>query len=299
MLEKIEKKSDFSLKNVTFCDAHFHYAVCKEHEPDLNVTWKACSCAHSFEEWEVQKSAPENVIKAFGLHPQLCTQPDFDLKSYADFMEDLLRGRKGALALGRQPFIQAIGEAGFDYFTPVFKEKRALQEEMWNIQLDLAEAYKIPLIIHCRKANEKLFEYASRLKKLPFVLFHSFMGSAVEANSLINRGIHCAFSFGKQMKNGNKKVIECVQKLPLENLLLETDAPFQTLKGEAYTSAKEIELVYYAAATLRCLSSSQSDNNLIEELCLQFERNFNNLYSPIVFIFFVYFFLLYFINFKI
>ena len=278
MLEKIEKKSDFSLKNVTFCDAHFHYAVCKEHEPDLNVTWKACSCAHSFEEWEVQKSASENVIKAFGLHPQLCTQPDFDLKSYADFLEELLRGRKGALALGSQPFIQAIGEAGFDYFTPAFKEKRALQEEMWNIQLDLAEAYKIPLIIHCRKANEKLFEYASRLKKLPFVLFHSFMGSAVEANSLINRGIHCAFSFGKQMKNGNKKVIECVQKLPLENLLLETDAPFQILKGEAYTSAKEIELVYYAAATLRCLSSGQSDNNLIEELCLQFERNFNNLY---------------------
>ena len=269
MLEKDEKNHDFSLKNTGFCDAHFHFAVCKEHEPDLNVTWKACSCAHSFSEWEVQKKAPSNVIKAFGLHPQLCTEPDFDLKSYADFLEGLLCGREEALANGEEPLLKAIGEAGFDYFTPAFKEKRALQEEMWNLQLDLAESYKVPLIIHCRKANEKLFEYAPRLKKLPFVLFHSFMGSVVEANSLIGRGINCAFSFGKQIKNGNKKVIECVQKLPLENLLLETDAPFQTLKGESFTKADEIALVYEAASALRDIN--------IEELKHQLAENFRNL----------------------
>ena len=139
---------------------------------------------------------------------------------------------------------------------------------MWNIQLELAEQYKMPLVVHCRKANEKLFEYAPRLKKLPAVLFHSFMGSLVEANSLIGRGINCFFSFGKQMLNGNKKVIECLQKLPLENLLLETDAPFQTLKGEEFTRAEEIERVYEAAAGLRKMRLEELSERLRENFFL-------------------------------
>lgn len=260
------------------CDAHFHYAVCLEREAELEVNWQALSCAHSIEEWKVQAGAPAGVKRAFGLHPQASAMADFDVKKNADFLEGLLRGREEALAGGQgalsassQPFINVIGEAGFDYFTPDFREKSQLQEEMWNIQLELAEQYKMPLVVHCRKANEKLFEYAPRLKKLPAVLFHSFMGSLVEANSLISRGINCFFSFGKQMLKGNKKVIECLQKLPLENLLLETDAPFQALKGETFTRAGEIQLVYQAAAEIRGKS--------LEELILQFERNFNNLYS--------------------
>ena len=271
MLEKIEKNIDFSPKNASFCDAHFHYAVCKEHEADLNVTWNACSCAHSFEVWEVQKSAPENVIKSFGLHPQLCTEDDFDLKCYADFLEELLRVRKEAQDAGKSPLLKAIGEAGFDYFTPEFKEKRELQEEMWNIQLDLAEQYRLPLVVHCRKANEKLFEYATRLKNIPSVLFHSFMGSSVEANSLIKRGINCCFSFGKQMMNGNKKVIDCVKNLPIENLLLETDAPFQTLKGEAFTKACEIERVYDAACELRGIETGVLIERMEKNFCRLFE----------------------------
>ncbi len=264
-----------SLKMAGFCDAHFHYAVCLEREAELEVNWQALSCAHSVEEWDVQAGAPAGVKRAFGLHPQASAMADFDVKKNADFLEGLLRGREEALAGGQgalsassQPFINAIGEAGFDYFTPDFREKSQLQEEMWNIQLELAEQYKMPLVVHCRKANEKLFEYAPRLKKLPAVLFHSFMGSLVEANSLISREINCFFSFGKQMLNGNKKVIECLQKLPLENLLLETDAPFQTLKGEEFTRAEEIERVYEAAAGLRKMRLEELSERLRENFFL-------------------------------
>ena len=271
MLEKNAENNENSLKRAGFCDAHFHYAVCKEHESELNVSWTACSCAHSFDEWELQKTAPSNVIKAFGLHPQLCSAPAFNLNKYTDFLEGLLDERNTALKKREDPLLKAIGEAGFDYFTSAFKEKRDLQEEMWNIQLELAEEYKMPLVIHCRKANEKLFEYAPRLKKLPAVLFHSFMGSLVEAKSLIGWDIKCFFSFGKQMLNGNKKVNECVKELPIENLLLETDAPFQTLKGEAFTRACEIERVYEAAAKIRGMS--------LDQLIPLMKRNFNSLFG--------------------
>ena len=284
MLVKNEKNPVFFAQNDVscslYCDAHFHYAVCKSKdcEPDLNVSWPSLSCAHSIEEWKIQEEAALPVKKAFGLHPQACTDKDFDLNKNADFLEGLLKKRKAFLlekslegdkaAFFDGKHISAIGEAGFDYFTQDFKEKKALQEEMWNIQLELAEEYNMPMVIHCRKANEKLFEYACRLKKLPAVLFHSFMGSPVEASSLIKRGITCCFSFGKQMLNGNKKVIDCVRLLPVENLLLETDAPFQTLKGEAFTRAGEIERVYYAAAKIRGIS--------LDELIPLMKRNFTD-----------------------
>lgn len=276
MLEKNKENSVFSPGNEgnsldfsDYCDAHFHYALLKDslYESDFQIKWNALSCAHSIEEWKIQSSAPLCVKKAFGLHPQECSDKDFNLKKNADFLESLLaEGKRLSFSEGEASVIAAIGEAGFDYFTPEFKEKSLLQEEMWNIQLDLAESYGLPLVIHCRKANEKLFEYAGRLKKIPALLFHSFMGSSVEASSLIRRGLNCFFSFGKQMKNGNKKVIDCVKNLPLENLLLETDAPFQFLKGESFTGAEEIALVYKAAAEIRQIGEG--------ELCADLKKNY-------------------------
>ena len=168
--------------------------------------------------------------------------------------------------LAKEGKLDAIGEAGFDFFTQEFKNTKELQEEIFLYEVKLCQEFMLPIVIHCRKANDKLFQYSKELKKVPSVLFHSFMGSLVEANSLINRGINCYFSFGKQMINNNKKVIDCVTNLPLKNLLLETDAPFQTLKGEEYTKASEIKRVYKEAYYLRQNNTS----------CTMDEKDFNN-----------------------
>ena len=239
MLEKyakiMQKNADFPQK--TLFDAHFHYAVCINHAIEVpffddGIEWKGISCAHSKEEFEIQKRAPSSVIQAYGMHPQ--NVENENIKESADFLEYLLS----------KNLITFIGETGFDYFTEEFKNAAELQEEVWNIQLDLALNYKLPLVIHCRKANHKLFEYSGKLKKLPEVLFHSFMGPPVEAQSLLNRGINGYFSFGKQLLNGNKKAIACVKELPAERILAETDAPFQFLKGEKYTKLTDIMIVY-------------------------------------------------------
>ena len=233
----MQKNAEFPQK-ILF-DAHFHYAVCKNHGIELpvfddDIEWKGISCAHSKEEFEIQKSAPDSVIQSYGMHPQ--NAENENIKESSDFLEELLS----------KNLISFIGEAGFDYFTSEFKDSADLQEEIFNIQLDLALKYNKPLVIHCRKANHKLFEYSKQLKKLPEVLFHSFMGPPVEARSLLGRGINGYFSFGKQLLNGNKKAIACVKELPPERVLAETDAPFQYLKGEYYTDLKDIIRVYAA-----------------------------------------------------
>lgn len=239
MLEKNAKKD----KNFLF-DAHFHYAVCRAHNIDLphfseGIEWSGISCAHSKEEYEVQKNAPSSVIQAYGMHPQNAANEN--INESAELLEELLKSKA----------ISFIGEAGFDYFTQEFRDASKLQEEIWNIQLELALKYNTPLVVHCRKANHKLFEYSKQLRRLPEVLLHSFMGLPVEAKSLLNRGINAYFSFGKQVMNGNKKVIACVKELPHERVLTETDAPFQTLKGEKYTKLSDILLINYEILNLK------------------------------------------------
>ncbi|MBR6340579.1 MAG: TatD family hydrolase [Treponema sp.] len=286
-------------KNENFCyfDAHFHLADCmqaagpfdKLRDPMLVIrdpklvfsdpkvsfwdhvpsNWTACSCSHSIEEWEVvqalQSAVPEpvegphkKIYLSYGLHPQ--SAGHINIKENAAFLEQLLQQKK----------LHAIGEAGFDYFTQDFRDQATLQEEMFNLQLDLALQYNMPMVIHARKANHKLFEYSRQFKKLPAVLFHSFMGPAREAQSLIAHGINAYFSFGKQLMNNNKKVIECVKELPAQNLLTETDAPWQFLKGEKFTHPAEIINVFKAFCQIR-----QSPPEELEKI---FKSNFNNLF---------------------
>lgn len=239
MLEKNNKNNQ-----IEYCDSHFHYSDCFESHKDVfkNIlleNWMGCSCAHSEKEWFVQKEL--GFYNSFGLHPQTFIDKKVDFNMQLLFLENLLAEGK----------IDAIGEIGFDFYNEDFKATSDLQDFYFNCQIELALKYNIPVIIHCRKANDRLFLYSKQLKKLPGVLFHSFMGSLVEAQSLCNKGINCYFSFGKQILNNNKNVINIVKNISLEHLLLETDAPYQFLKGEKTTFLYDIKKIYYAAFCLR------------------------------------------------
>ena len=147
--------------------------------------------------------------------------------------------------------IFAIGECGFDLFTDEYKSTFAEQNELWNAQLELAIKYDKPIIVHCRKGMCHIFESVEKLKKITSVIFHSFPGSVTEANSLRKKGVNAFFSFGKPILNGNKNAIQCVKSLPIDWLLLETDSPYQTLKGEVFTSPTDILKVYEQVFNLR------------------------------------------------
>ena len=275
MLEKNE--------NILYFDAHFHLADCVYddiHLPGNDIEWYACTCSHSKEEWEITErfrnkfgmtessdarhaelvsASHDRLYVSYGLHPQ--SAGHINIKENVAFLEQLLQQNK----------LNAIGEAGFDYFNEEFRAQAATQEEMFNLQLDLALQYNLPLIVHCRKANEKLFEYSKPLKKLPSVLFHSFMGMPNEARSLLDRGINAYFSFGKQVMNNNKKVIACVRELPEQVLLTETDAPWQFLKGETHTAPEDVKKIFEAFCQIRQTAP--------EQLAQTLKNNFYNLFS--------------------
>lgn len=231
---------DFLDLNI-LCDSHLHLSDFCDGEVEFinNPNYFCISSCHTendFQKTEKLKAeSKSNILISFGIHPQ---KPE---KSLISFLEKLLQNNK----------LNAVGECGFDFFTDEFKSNQKEQTEVFNIQMEFSQKYNVPLVIHGRKCVEQFFKNSITLKKCPSVIFHSFMGTASEAFSLLNHGINAAFSFSKQLSNGNKKAIECVKNLPADRLLFETDAPYQTLKNEKITAPQQILSVYEAAYNLR------------------------------------------------
>lgn len=247
---------------MTFCDSHIHLARCGEFprfSPDEG--YLCVSSCHTKEDFDFLDG--RTALASFGIHPQ-AVNPSYMEHQFAHdlaFLERLLEEQK----------IVAVGECGFDFFTSEYKSTAREQGTAFEKQLFLSIKYSVPIVLHLRKSIEKIFTYTRELKKLPAVIFHSFPGTLREAQSLSNHGLNAFFSFGKPLLNGKKSAIDCVKNLPLEKLLLETDAPYQTLKGEIATRPEEIRRVYEKAAELRDMGA--------EELCAVLEGNFRRAYT--------------------
>ncbi len=257
---------------MVYCDAHFHLVPYMDAAglDECNVAGAGgpsslfpelfCTCAHDRTEFERQEKllsgwGIDGAVCAFGIHPQ---NPDLD---NIDFLESLAES-------GR---IGAIGETGFDFFTAELKSDKERQKRAFEASCRIAACHQVPLVVHDRKALDVLFEYSSMLRKVPAVLFHSFAFTSREARSLLDRGINGWFSFSKQVLNGNRKVLSCIQDLDMDRIIPETDGPFQTLKGESLTHPVEVRRIYEEICRVRSMD--------LEELCGRAEENFRILFG--------------------
>ena len=241
-------------------DSHLHLTQCKDSfDFSSQIEFFGATCAFSRDEFNLQKSLALQVesknpnihfFNLFAVHPQ-----NPDLKEL-DTLRDLLESGQ----------LDGAGECGFDFFTDEFKKLKQEQEVCWATQLELAGAFNMPLVIHGRKCTDMFFRDYRKLKKLPSVMFHSWAGTLNEARSLLERGVNAYFSFGKPLINGKKSAIECVKSLPLERILLETDTPYQTLKGEEFTSPLQIIDVYNKACELRGICIDELSEVLYESM---------------------------------
>lgn len=246
--------------NIIYYDAHFHYCDSINSEAFIKNNYiSGCTSALNQNDWYTQETCDNKFLKSYGIHPQNVNISN--LENELTFIENLIQQNK----------LKIIGEIGFDFYNKEDRNNTDLQSVFFISQIELAIKYNLPVIIHCRKANEKLFEYSNLLKKLPSVLLHSFMGNSLEARNLLNKNVNYFLSFGKQMMNNNKKAIDCVINLPLDKLLLETDSPFQTLKNENITLNTDIIKIYDYAQKLRNIENKIDFFKRIEN---NFERMF-------------------------
>ncbi|MBE6605230.1 MAG: TatD family deoxyribonuclease [Ruminococcaceae bacterium] len=118
--------------------------------------------------------------------------------------------------------IVAIGEIGLDYHYD--DTERDKQLYFFEKQLQMAEKYHLPVVIHDREAHGDCFDAICRHPDVTGV-FHSYSGSAEMARDLVRRGWYISFSGTVTFKNA-PRVREAVSVVPLDRLLTETDAPY-------------------------------------------------------------------------
>ncbi len=118
--------------------------------------------------------------------------------------------------------IVALGEIGLDYHYDGFDKQ--LQQEYFDRQLDIAEQYDLPVVIHDRDAHGDCFETVLGHPNVRGV-FHSFSGSREMATELVKRGWYISFSGVLTFKNA-RKCVEVAEAVPMDRILIETDCPY-------------------------------------------------------------------------
>jgi TatD DNase family protein len=183
------------------------------------------------------------LLPCFAVHPQ-APDPGDDLGRF-----QLLLGLLENLAA--QGRLRAVGEAGFDLYSPAFRETEKLQDEIFTRHLETALKYGLPLVVHARRAMHKIFARSALLKKLPALIFHSWPGTAGEGEALLRRGINAYFSFGGPILLNHKEARRCCAAFPPERLLTETDAPYQPPRGREFSRWADLPPILRGMAELR------------------------------------------------
>jgi TatD DNase family protein len=116
----------------------------------------------------------------------------------------------------------AVGEIGLDYYWDVsFKTQ---QIEAFKRQINLAIQYELPIVIHSRNSLDDCIEIVGQFNSKIGGVFHCFSGSVEQANSIIRLGFY--LGIGGVITYKNSGLAEVVKLIPLEKIVLETDAPY-------------------------------------------------------------------------
>ncbi|MDE5630306.1 MAG: TatD family hydrolase, partial [Bacilli bacterium] len=165
------------------------------------------------------------------------------------------------------PKFIAIGEIGLDYHYD--KEHKDEQIELFKKQLRLAEELNLPVVVHNRESTKDMVDTLKEFDLKGIV--HCFSGSIETAEDLIKMGYH--IGVGGVMTFKNSKVDEVIKNIPIENLTLETDAPYLTpepFRGKQNKSKYIKDIAEYLA---------DIKNITLEEVMKKTEENVQDIFD--------------------
>lgn len=194
---------------------------------------------------DVCRKYPSYAYPMLGLHPE---------EVRADYAEILQEMRK---LLDESKDYIAIGEVGLDFYWSREFEKEQLmafeEQVKWSVETHL------PLMIHCRKAQNEMVHILRRYQKdLPGGVFHCFTGNEKEAEELLSFD-NFVLGIGGVLTFKKSNLPETLKKIPLNRIVLETDAPYMApvpMRGQRNESAFLVYIIAKIAET-KCVSEDE------------------------------------------
>lgn len=124
------------------------------------------------------------------------------------------------------PHLVAVGEIGLDFFVPALQSAsmRTLQEQVYAVQLDMAQRHQLPVVLHVRRSADRLLKYLRAKGRRWSGIAHAFNGSEVQAREFIRLGFKLGFGGAVTFERA-LQLRQLATVLPLDALVLETDAP--------------------------------------------------------------------------
>ena len=214
-----------------YIDTHAHFDLCIEDgditEEDLLVGMEESGTAFGVQisidvkglRWSydfAKKHRDRGIRFSLGIHPS-SRATEIDLESLAALTEEVMVAGDIDLFFG-------IGETGLDYYR--MHQPAAMQQRSFEFQIGLAQRHGVPVIVHSREAMDDTVAILKRLKPGKGIM-HCFSGDSTAAAGILDLGMYISFAGNLTYKNAHE-LHDAAKYVPLDRMLLETDAPFLT-----------------------------------------------------------------------
>lgn len=252
-----------------YIDTHTHFDLCIEetslNEEDMLSQLKKDSIKYAVQvstepeifEWSYNFARKnEGIFFTVGIHPSTAVSED-DLNYLSAFIQKVVAENNKNLLFG-------IGEIGLDYYR--MHQPKDSQIKSFEYQLNAANKYKLPVIIHSREAKDDTLQLLKQHKPVVGVM-HCFSGDSKAAKEFLDLGFYISFA-GNLTYNKAADLHDAAKYVPSDRLLLETDAPFLTpvpLRGQK-------NMPEYVIHTYKYLADLRKDslNNIQENIITNF-----------------------------
>lgn len=158
----------------------------------------------------------DDMIASVGIHPHCAESAEIDAE-IAELKKLALENKK----------VKAIGECGLDFGKSgeIGDEEKKAQIALFEAQIALAQELKLPLIIHSRNSHREIYSILQTTHYSLPIIIHCFTGTWDDVKRYLDRGCFISFSGIVTFKKA-ETIQEVAAKIPLDRLLIETDAPY-------------------------------------------------------------------------
>ncbi len=196
--------------------------------------------------WDLVE-AEDGLYAAFGLHPVYLEQHR---------PEHLLELRGWLERLAGNSKLCALGEFGLDWYVPELDHAR--QQTLFEAQLQLAAEFELPALLHVRRAHAQAIATLKRYRLKRAGIVHAFSGSLEEAREYLKLGFKLGLGGAATWPQAHR-LRELVAQLPLEAMVLETDAPDMApaMHANARNSPEYLAEICQVLAELRGVTAEE------------------------------------------